>query len=76
METFWNHTYWTQYKCGPIAVLPVDNAPDTTAIYVCGVILSPDEAVLNESIIERIDPISICSPCEYLDPPDICEKYI
>ena len=73
-QTFGNRTYWTQYKCRPIAILPVDNTTNATAIDICGVILSPDEAVFNQSIIERIDPISIRSPCEYLDPPYVCDR--
>ena len=58
-----------QHEGGAVAVLPVDNSPDALAVHVGRVVLGPDEAVLYQTVGERVDAVTVCSPGEDLDPP-------
>ena len=57
-----------QHEGGAVAVLPVDNSPDALAVHVGGVVLGPDEAVLYQTVGERVDAVTVGSPGEDLQP--------
>ena len=55
-------------KISVVSYLPENSSFDSVPIDIDGVILCSDEAILYQSVLERVDSVPICPPGEDLDP--------
>ena len=62
-------------KCRAVIVVPIGDSAYTATIDVGAIVLGANEAILDQTISERIDAVTVCSPGKDLEPPHIGRRF-